>query len=109
MRAIFLDIETTGLDPGQHSPIDIAFKIVDMTSLRTLTTYSSIIKHPPDVWEKRDPSSIEINGFTWDAVNNGTPLPTVREQILQIFSERQIQRGYAVFICQNPSFDRSFF
>jgi oligoribonuclease len=109
MQAIFLDIETTGLDPVQHSPIDIAFKIIDMTQFKTLTAYRTVIKHPIEVWNKHDPSSIQVNGFTWEQIDNGQPPLEVQEQILQIFSDFQIQRGNAVFICQNPSFDRGFF
>ncbi len=109
MLAIFLDIETTGLDPLQHSPIEIAFRVVDMTRLQSLSTYSTIIKHPIEVWNKRDPSSIAINGFRWEQIQQGTPLPEVQEHILKIFSNFKIERGKAVFICQNPSFDRSFF
>lgn len=109
MLAIFLDIETTGLDPIQHCPIDIAFRIIDMTQLQSITAYSSIIKHSMEVWNRRDPTSIEINGFSWALIESGVPLPDVKNQILKIFSDLPIERGKAVFICQNPSFDRSFF
>ena len=32
MKGIFLDLETTGLDPTQHCPIDIAFKVVELAT-----------------------------------------------------------------------------
>ena len=44
-----------------------------------------------------------------EQINNGRPIVEVQEEILKIFSDAKIERGKAVFICQNPSFDRSFF
>ena len=73
MLAIFLDIETTGLDPLQHSPIDIAFRIIDMTRLQSLAAYSTVIKHSMEVWNKRDLSSIAINGFEWSKLITADP------------------------------------
>ncbi len=42
MQAIFLDIETTGLDPFFHRILEIAFKIVDVPSGYEKLTYQSI-------------------------------------------------------------------
>src|SRR5262249_43527499 len=33
----------------------------------------------------------------------------VGQQIIHLFSQLKIERGRAVFICQNPAFDRGFF
>jgi DNA polymerase-3 subunit epsilon/oligoribonuclease len=109
MDAIFLDIETTGLDPFKHRAIDLACKIVNLNSGDIQGRYQSIIKHPPSVWDQRDPSSIEVNGYTWEQVETGKPVELVRQEILQFFSSLKIERGKAVFICQNPAFDRGFF
>lgn len=109
MRAIFLDIETTGLDPTRHRTIDIAFKIIDVTSGEVLGVFQSIIKLTPADWDKRDPVSIEINGFTWEQVSTGQEVSLARSEIIQMFTGLKIERGNAVFICQNPAFDRGFF
>jgi DNA polymerase-3 subunit epsilon/oligoribonuclease len=109
MLAIFLDIETTGLDPYRHHAIDIGLKIVDVSTGETEAVYQSVLKIPPDAWEKRDLSSMAINGFTWEMVIQGKDPKVVREEIIQLFTQKGIERGKAVFICQNPAFDRAFF
>jgi oligoribonuclease len=109
MQAIFLDTETTGLDPFSHRLLEIAFKIVDIPSGYEKLTYQAIIKQPIEVWEQRDPTSVEVNGFTWEKVLLGKEESVVRQEIIQIFTDLQISRGSAVFICQNPAFDRNFF
>lgn len=109
MRAIFLDIETTGLDPYQHHAIDIGLKIIDVSTGETEATYQSVLKITPQAWERRDPSSMAINGFTWEMVLQGKEPKVVGAEIIELFTQQRIERGKAVFICQNPSFDRSFF
>ncbi|MBN9379067.1 MAG: DNA polymerase III subunit epsilon [Chlamydiales bacterium 38-26] len=109
MNAIFLDIETTGLDTKIHRPLDIAFKVLDLHTHELKSSYQSLVKWPQEVWEARDLNSIEINGYTWDDVCRGNEPESIRKAIEQIFEETHIQRGQAVFICQNPSFDRAFF
>lgn len=109
MLAIFLDIETTGLDSFHHKVLEIAFKVIDMSSGKELFAYQSIVKQPLEVWERRDPASIEINGFTWDKSQLGKEEGVVGKEIVQIFNDLKIERGKAFYICQNPAFDRGFF
>jgi DNA polymerase-3 subunit epsilon/oligoribonuclease len=109
MIAIFLDIETTGLDPLKHSPIDIALKVVDTSSGELKATYQSVIKQGEEQWEKRDLESMKINGYTWDKIQEGKELSVVSQDVLKLFKSLKIKRGEAVFICQNPAFDRGFF
>lgn len=108
MRGIFLDLETSGLDPWQHRTLEAAFRLIDLSSMEELASYHQVVSQPPDVWEKRDPESIQVNGFTWEEVATGKSEADVRQDILQIFKQHQIERGNAIFICQNPSFDRAF-
>lgn len=109
MRAIFLDIETTGLDPRKHHPIDIAFKIIDFNKKQTLITYQSVIQQDLSAWDKRDLASIEVNGYTYQEIANGKTPDQIAHEIIRIFHHFQIERGNAFFLCQNPSFDRGFF
>jgi oligoribonuclease len=109
MRAIFLDIETTGLDATKHKPIDIALKIVDVVTGEEVGAYQSLIHHPPAVWEERDIASIRINGFTLEELESGKEPKQVAEEICQLFTVSGIARLKAVFVCQNPAFDRGFF
>lgn len=109
MRAIFLDIETTGLDIHRHCPIDIAFKIIDVTSGEEVASYESVVALNADQWNQRDLLSVQINGFTWEDVQKGKSAAVVAQDIISIFEEASVKRLKAVFICQNPAFDKGFF
>lgn len=109
MLGIFLDIETTGLNFFKHCPIDIAFKVMDLSTGQVLGSYSSLISMSKEMWDRKDLNSIEVNGFTWEEVCRGKDRETVGKEIIALLSSLQIQRLNSVFICQNPSFDRGFF
>lgn len=109
MYGIFLDIETTGLNSAVHRPIDIAFKIIDLSTGLFKGEYQSVVRQPFEVWEAKDPASIEINGFTWEEVSCGKDPAIISSEIITLLCNVPIQRGAAMFICQNPAFDRGFF
>lgn len=109
MHAIFLDIETTGLDPNKHCAIDIGCKIIDISTGSLKGAYQSVIKPSQSDWDKRDLSSMLINGYTWDEVSLGKDSQEVAQEIIQLYQTLSIERGSSVFICQNPAFDRGFF
>lgn len=109
MKAIFLDIETTGLDPCLHRVVEIAFKVVDLNTGYEVLTYQSVVKQSQAVWNLKDPRSVEINGFTWEKLQFGKEESLVAQEIIQIFVDLQIARHRTVYICQNPAFDRNFF
>lgn len=109
MKAVFLDIETTGLDPLKHHAIEIAFKIIDLKQKKEVASYQSIINAGVEAWEMRDPVSTDINGFDKNKMLRGSLKERVAQEIVDLFSLHSIQRGKAVYICQNPAFDRTFF
>lgn len=109
MLGIFLDTETNGLNPFHHKVIEIAFKIIDLQNGVLKEEYHTVVYIPPEKWAKSDPASLKVNGFTWEEVARGKTPHDVGEEITRAFKRHGIQRGKAVFICQNPSFDRAFF
>lgn len=109
MIGVFLDTETNGLNSQIHKIVEIAFQIVDLKTGRLLDEYQSLITQPIEAWEKSDQESLRINGFTWQEVSKGKTARNVSQQIIDIFTRLGIRRKKAVFICQNPSFDRVFF
>ncbi len=109
MLAIFLDQEATGLDATKHAVLEVAFKILDISTNQFVMTYQSIVKHPKEVWDKRDPVSVGVNGFEFEHLANGKEPLQIKQEIITAFTEVGVQRGKAVFICQNPAFDRGFF
>ena len=109
MLGIFLDSETNGLNPRKHHVIEIAFKLIDVETGEKKDECASIISISETEWEKSDRESLKINGFTWEMVKGGMPREKVAERVRECFDKWAIRRGAAVFICQNPSFDRVFF
>jgi DNA polymerase III epsilon subunit-like protein len=109
MLGIFLDQETTGLDSYKHKVIEIALKIISFNSGEEIATYQSVVRHDESVWTKKDPASIAINGFSWEEIQRGKSEAEIRSDIIGLFQTIPIIRGKAVFVCQNPSFDRAFF
>jgi len=109
MLGIFLDTETNGLNSTRHRILEIAYQIVDLKSGQTLQTFNSLIDQSDAVWEGSDPTSLRVNGMTRELLREGLSEAEVAKAIREGFQEVGIDRSNAVFICQNPSFDRAFF
>lgn len=109
MIGVFLDTETNGLNSQIHKIVELAFKIVDLTTGEPKEEYQTLIAPSIESWEKSDLESLRINGFTWGEVSKGKTSRHVSQTIIDIFTRHGIRRKKAVFICQNPSFDRVFF
>lgn len=109
MLGIFLDSETNGLNPSIHRVLEIAFKIVDLSTGEIKESYQTLVKQDLTDWKKSNPISLEINGFSFAEVSKGKTQKEVSKEIIAIFEKWDIERKKAVFICQNPSFDRVFF
>ncbi len=109
MLGIFLDTETNGLDAYKHRVLEIALKIVDLATEEIKGEYHSIIAQPENIWGISDLESLKINGFTWEKILQGKTEKQVADEILALFYRIKISRNGAVFICQNPSFDKAFF
>lgn len=109
MLGIFLDSETNGLNVRKHRIIELAYKILNVETGALLDTYETLIQVPYEEWKKSDPSSLEVNGFAWHDLKEGKKPSKVAEEVKDSFKRCNVERGKAVFICQNPSFDRAFF
>ncbi len=106
---VFLDTETNGLNSQLHKIVEIAFQIVDLTNGELKEEYQTLIAQPIEAWEKSDQESLRVNGFTWKEVSQGKTPRNASQNIIDIFTRHGVRRKKAVFICQNPSFDRVFF
>ncbi len=109
MQGIFLDIETTGLDPVRHVAIDVALKVVSLNTGAVQGEFQSVIWQTPETWERCDPASLSINGYTYEKVSQGKNRQQAAQEIIDLFTNVGVLRGKTVFICQNPAFDRAFF
>lgn len=106
---IFLDLETSGLNPFKHRTFEIAFRIIDLFTGIERAAYERIVYQPLDVWLESDPNSLKITGFSIDMLRSGIPEKMISDEIIDLFISHNIVKGEAVFVCQNPSFDRPFF
>ena len=109
MLGIFLDQETTGLDCYRHKVLELACKVVDLTTGAVVAEYESIVFQPDEVWQARDSGAIQVNGFKKEDLLQGKPIEQIASEIIALFTKCNIQRSKAFFICANPSFDRPFF
>jgi DNA polymerase-3 subunit epsilon/oligoribonuclease len=110
VKAVFIDIETTGLDFETHVPIDIAVAVVDLNVMEDMHTYATCITCDASDWELADKKALEVNGYNQENFPKDSKDPwTVGKEIQQFLYKHEIVRGRAFFICQNPSFDRPFF
>lgn len=109
MLLIFLDTETTGLDPEKHRTLEIAYKVIDSQTNRTVVSYQTLVSQPLEIWAEADPESLQFNGFTWEETLSGKQEKVVAGEILNDLNRLGLGDKGGVFICQNPSFDRAFF
>lgn len=109
IKGIFLDTETNGLDWNKHQILEIAFILVDLATGKQIDRYASMIQLTKDEWDESDPTSLKFTGITFEDSLQGKTKEMVRRDILHFFHSHGLKRGKALFICQNPSFDRIFF
>ena len=109
MLGIFLDTETNGLNAMRNHIIEIAYQILDVQTGVTQDSFETKVFVPFKEWKKSNLASLQVNGFSWEDIKEGKPSEEVATAIKHSFHSCKVQRGNAVFICQNPSFDRAFF
>ena len=109
MIGIFLDTETNGLNAHKHFILEIAFKLIDLRTGAFIDEYQTLISHTEQEWRQSDKESLAVNGFCLEDIKNGKTTEEAARDIKDLFKKHKIKRGNAVFICQNPSFDRAFF
>lgn len=109
MLGVFLDTETSGLNFQKHCILEIAYKIIDVETGELKHSFDAIVAQGKTNWEQADPNSLQVNGFTWEKVCSGIAPEEISKEIIAAFTANGIKRRKAIFICQNPSFDRAFF
>lgn len=108
MLVIFLDTETTGLNPNKHKPIEIAYKVMDLSTNKFLLSYESYIAISRESWAEADPASIQIHQLNYEQLLTGKSSKNICAEITSDFQHLSLKEKSGVFICQNPSFDRAF-
>ncbi len=97
---LFLDLETTGLNPGQHEITEIGALLVSQPEFKVLQTFEA--KVTPTHLETAEPIALQIGHFdaaTWE--REGRPLKAALEEL------SELGRG-AVLAGFNVTFDWAF-
>lgn len=99
---VFLDLETSGLDPDDHEIIEFAAVRLrpDLTVERSALEHRCVMRHP----ERAEPKALQVNRYSdaeWiDAVD-------VRVALID-FAKMLGADGETILVGVNPSFDWSF-
>jgi DNA polymerase-3 subunit epsilon len=97
MRQIFLDTETTGLEPSQgHRIVEIA--CVEMVN-RSLTGNHLHLYLNPD--RDSDPEALRIHGLTTEFLSGHPRFPEITDQIIDYVKGAEV-------IIHNAPFDKKF-
>lgn len=103
---VFVDTETTGLDPKVHELIDIGFVRVKQTWHDTENPEFTVVeewsqKIRPLHIEVADPVSLKINGYTVTGWNDAVTLEVAMKEFAQ-----KVAGG--IMVAHNVSFDAGF-
>ncbi len=94
---IFIDTETTGLEPRIHEVIEIAIIRVNL-KLGTRIIYETKIK--PQHIETASPKALEVNGYTEEAWAKAPYLGEIAREIVELLKD-------GIIVGHNVSFDTS--
>jgi DNA polymerase III epsilon subunit-like protein len=101
---VFVDVETTGLDPERHEIIEFAAISVPKRDLMIpgkggFVTFEAKVK--PLYLERAEPKALEVNGYSDEKWKDATQLDDVLEIVQPLFDD-------ATIAGHNPSFDVGF-
>lgn len=99
---LFVDIETSGLHPGEHVIFSVAAIFKDKEFLvHILPTWEE--------WERANKVALEVNGMTFAFLRfNGKPLKDATDQFITWLCESGVTSDDAFWVGQNPKFDLGF-
>jgi DNA polymerase-3 subunit epsilon len=96
-RKVFVDLETSGLDPNHHEILEVALiKDNGETYLTKITP-----QHP----ERFSEEALKVNGYSPDAWANANSLPTALSQIKEFLKEKDVS---ILLVAHNAKFDYGF-
>ena len=99
MKYLFVDCETTGLDPKKHEIISICMMTYEGSEC--IDRWAALI-HPQKI-ETADPKALEINGYCKAAWTGAWEMGAAIQMIAQ-----KMKQPDTCFVGYNPGFDMSF-
>lgn len=95
----FVDLETTGLDPGRHEILEIGIVVANPRTLETRGMFDVRVR--PGRIEDADPVALGINGWSAEAWKDAVPLDIALVRVKPLLDG-------ALLAGHNVSFDRGF-
>jgi len=105
-RLMFVDMETTGLVPGWHEPIDVGLVLTDLSGVPTDSLY---LKVQPEHPERLSEHAHELNGFEverWQ--REGALRPSAVADSIILFRERSAAGKSVALVSINVAFNTAF-
>ncbi len=105
-RLAFIDVETTGLQPGYHEMIDIGMIMTDLSGKEISRTFLRIMPEHP---ERLSPDAAAVNGFSmkrWKSLHTYSKQSAVDSLIS--FRKHVAGSKQVLLVAYNCSFDAAF-
>lgn len=102
-------METTGLDPAKDVPLEMAIVILNADDLSQIYSVEYLIKQNDAVLDKLGDIGTKVHGIDRRDLSDAYNPYQVFLAVHDAFTFMKISKENAVFVCQNPSFDRQFF
>lgn len=111
MKLIWLDLETTGLDPQKNKILEVSVSEADfLDPFNVKHIYHANLYFPKDAWPKLDPFILNMhtgNGLLTECVF-GTDLSVVECDLLDLIPEAQDKEERPILAGSTISFDHGF-
>jgi len=88
MDLVFVDVETTGLDPERHELLELAAVRVDPHTLEPIDHASVRVR--PTRLADADPKALEVNGYSDEAWRDAVTLATGLRRLAPLFEDALI-------------------
>lgn len=114
MRLIWLDLETTGLDPAEDTIVEIGM-VATTVDLAVEAMWSTTVLQPEgakpfEQWHPRVQEMHTTSGLVEDLKHGGMPLEMAQKEAIRFFKKQggNTTAGRSPLCGANPQFDRGF-
>jgi DNA polymerase III epsilon subunit-like protein len=109
-KILYLDIETTGLNPENgHVILSIGAVADRKVKKNPVVEFYGLICPTPQQFSRASQEALQVNGATWDVLREqGRPFADVRDDFLRFLVDNGLLAGKTMLVGQNPEFDLEF-